>query len=107
MKSEVADCQSKEIKIRPSVFLRKHVENRLRMNIPYLGQWAKALALMSSPENVPKSMNYGLNLVDIMWFHAGDKSIDYNWYTKRLMLLGNIFHSFIVTRLTFGCNRLQ
>ena len=23
-----------------------------------------------------------------MWFHAGDKSLDYNWYSKRLMLLG-------------------
>lgn len=88
MKLEVADCLSKETKIRPSVFLRKHVENRLRMNTPYLGHWANALALMAAPQNVPKSMNFGLNLVDSMWFHAGDKSLDYNWYTKRLMLLG-------------------
>ena len=90
MKLEVADCLSKETKIRPSVFLRKHVENRLRMNTPYLGHWANALALMAAPQNVPKSMNFGLNLVDSMWFHAGDKSLDYNWYTKRLMLLGNL-----------------
>ena len=60
------------------------------MNTPYLGHWANALALMAAPQNVPKSMNFGLNLVDSMWFHAGDKSLDYNWYTKRLMLLGNL-----------------
>ena len=88
MKLEVEDSLNKEVKIRPTIFLRKHCENRLRMNVPYMGQWANALALMSLPENAPKSLNYGLELVDTMWFHAGDKSLDYNWYSKRLMLLG-------------------
>ena len=88
MKTEVAESLSKDIKIRPSSFLRKHSENRLRMNIPYMGQWANALALMSSPENMAKSCNYGLTLVDTMWYNAGDKSLDYNWYSKRLLLLG-------------------
>ena len=88
MKTEVAESLSKDIKIRPSIFLRKHSENRLRMNIPYMGQWANALALMSSPENMAKSCNYGLTLVDTMWYNAGDKSLDYNWYSKRLLLLG-------------------
>ena len=88
MKLEVEDSLNKEVKIRPTIFLRKHCENRLRMNVPYMDQWANALALMSLPENAPKSLNYGLELVDTMWFHAGDKSVDHNWYSKRLMLLG-------------------
>ena len=91
MKTEVAESLSKDIKIRPSIFLRKHSENRLRMNIPYMGQWANALALMSSPENMAKSCNYGLTLVDTMWYNAGDKSLDYNWYSKRLLLLGKYY----------------
>ena len=95
MKTEVAESLSKDIKIRPSIFLRKHSENRLRMNIPYMGQWANALALMSSPENMAKSCNYGLTLVDTMWYNAGDKSLDYNWYSKRLLLLGKYYLLFL------------
>lgn len=91
MKTEVAESLKTETKIRPSVFLRKYSENRLRMNIPYMNHWANALALMSSPENMAKSCNYGLTLVDTMWYNAGDKSLDYNWYSKRLLLLSKYF----------------
>lgn len=82
------ECEESKEKIKASSFLRKHVEHRLRMNIPYLNHWPQAMAIMSLPPNAPKSLHYGLELVDSMWFHAGDQSLDYNWYTKRLMLLG-------------------
>lgn len=84
MKKEVESSQEK---IKAAPFLRKHVENRLRMNSPYLKHWPQAMAIMSLPQNAPKSLHYGLELVDSMWYHAGDKSLDYNWYTKRLTLL--------------------
>ena len=87
MKQEVEALKDDE-KLSTSKFLRKHVETRLRMNAPYLGQWPHALAMMSLPQNAPKSLHFGLNMVDSMWHHAGDKSLDYNWYTKRITLLG-------------------
>ena len=87
MKAEVESAEA-DIKIKPVAFLRKHSEARLRMNIPYLRHWPQALALMSLPPNAPKSLHFDLELVDSMWHYAGDKSVDYNWYSKRLMLLG-------------------
>ena len=45
-------------KLEVEKFLRKHVENRLRMNIPYLHQWPNALG------------NIGLNHVHLTVRHG-------------------------------------
>ena len=38
------------------------------------------------PLNIPSSLeNLGL-LVDDIWYFAGDRSTDMNWYTKRALL---------------------
>ena len=29
-------------------------------------------------------------MVDLIWHYAGDKSVDYNWYSKRILLSGVI-----------------
>ena len=71
MSLEVSEKSKKEERIRASIFLRYHVENRLRMNIPYMSHWPQAMALMSLPQNAPKSLHYGLEMVDSMWHHAG------------------------------------
>ena len=42
--------------------------------------------MMSLPENVASSMGELARLVDEMWFLAGDKSVDFSWYTKRATL---------------------
>ncbi|XP_022241266.1 ubiquinone biosynthesis protein COQ9, mitochondrial-like [Limulus polyphemus] len=47
---------------------------------------SQALAIMSLPQNVPTALSNLLDLVDTIWFYAGDKSVDFNWYTKRLSL---------------------
>ena len=88
MKAEVNELKSKEETVKASPFLRKHCETRLKMNVPYMKHWPQALGMMALPQHHFKSLDYGLNLVDTMWFHAGDRSLDYNWYTKRMMLLG-------------------
>jgi len=87
MKDEIKGLEdSTEVKAVP--FLRKHCQKRLQMNVPYMKHWPQALGMMALPSNHAKSLNYGLNLVDTMWYCAGDRSLDYNWYSKRLMLLG-------------------
>ena len=57
-------------------FVRGAVEFRLRMLVPYLGQWPQAMGLMALPPNVPESLRNLGNLVDDIWYLAGDKSTD-------------------------------
>lgn len=52
------------------------VETRLRMVIPYKKTWPQALALMTLPPNVPKSLANLLTLVDDICYYAGDRSVD-------------------------------
>lgn len=84
MKAEAAELGDK-LKVAP--FIRRNVEKRLRMNAPYLSRWSDAIVIMTYPQNAPQSLHQSLELMDLMWHHAGCKSTDMNWYTKRLSLL--------------------
>ncbi|XP_046687738.1 LOW QUALITY PROTEIN: ubiquinone biosynthesis protein COQ9, mitochondrial-like, partial [Homalodisca vitripennis] len=71
----------------PQVFVRDAVETRLRMITPYLAQWPQALALMTLPlPNVPTALANLLTLVDDICYYAGDRSVDLNWYSRRVAL---------------------
>ncbi|KAF8928699.1 ubiquinone biosynthesis protein COQ9, mitochondrial [Dissophora ornata] len=59
---------------------------RLGMIAPYVDRWPEALAIMGQPSNVPMSLNHLAKIVDEIWYLAGDKSADMNWYTKRASL---------------------
>ena len=41
---------------------------------------------MSLPQNIASSIAELARLADEMWFLAGDKSVDFSWYTKRATL---------------------
>ncbi|AUG53532.1 COQ9 family protein [Thalassospira marina] len=47
-----------------------------------------AVAHLSLPQNLPKSLRMTAKTVDLMWQAAGDTSTDHNWYTKRGLLAG-------------------
>ncbi|XP_072925687.1 ubiquinone biosynthesis protein COQ9, mitochondrial isoform X1 [Hemitrygon akajei] len=70
------------------VFIMDAVEARLRMVIPYIDSWPQAMSLLLMPENVADSLRILTEMVDEIWFYAGDKSTDSNWYTKRAVLAG-------------------
>jgi len=74
-------------KLRVAPFIRRNVEKRLRMNAPYLSRWSEAVVIQSYPQHAPGSLQQSLDLMDLIWHHAGCKSTDFNWYTKRLSLL--------------------
>ena len=42
--------------------------------------------MMALPENMASSMGELARLADEMWFLAGDRSVDFSWYTKRATL---------------------
>lgn len=74
--------------IDPVKFAKMAIEIRLRMLIPYLKHWPQALGLMALPPNVPTSLANVLTLVDDICYYAGDRSVDFNWYTRRVGLAG-------------------
>ncbi|XP_059239789.1 ubiquinone biosynthesis protein COQ9, mitochondrial [Mustela nigripes] len=69
-------------------FLRDAVETRLRMLIPYIEHWPRALSILMLPHNIPSSLSLLTSMVDDMWHYAGDQSTDFNWYTRRAVLAG-------------------
>ncbi|XP_008295028.1 ubiquinone biosynthesis protein COQ9, mitochondrial [Stegastes partitus] len=69
-------------------FLREAVETRLRMYIPYMETWPQAMSILLLPHNIPDSLKHLSSMVDDIWYYAGDRSTDMNWYTKRAVLTG-------------------
>ena len=64
-------------------FLKDAIKTRLELQLPYYDHWAEALALCVNPKAAPKATKQFAHLVDDIWFYAGDKSTDINWYTRR------------------------
>lgn len=73
-------------KPKTGIFIQDSVETRLRMIIPYMNKWPQAMAIKAMPQNAVDSLKNLSTLVDDIWFYAGDKSTDFNWYTKRASL---------------------
>ncbi|MCK8457782.1 COQ9 family protein [Sphingomonas faeni] len=48
----------------------------------------RAVAILALPQNLAKATRLGWRTVDTIWRAAGDVSTDYNYYTKRTILLG-------------------
>ena len=48
----------------------------------------RALAILALPQNLTKATRLGWRTVDTIWRAAGDIATDYNYYTKRTILLG-------------------
>jgi ubiquinone biosynthesis protein COQ9 len=48
----------------------------------------RALAILALPQNLAKATRLGWRTVDTIWRAAGDITTDYNYYTKRTILLG-------------------
>lgn len=69
-------------------FIKDALEARLRMLIPYIEKWPKAMSVLLLPHNIPSSLNLLTTMVDDVWHYAGDQSTDINWYTRRVVLAG-------------------
>ncbi|KAG9338095.1 hypothetical protein JZ751_027066 [Albula glossodonta] len=40
------------------------------------------------PHNIPNSLKHLSTMIDDIWYYAGDRSTDMNWYTRRAALTG-------------------
>ncbi|VDN10266.1 unnamed protein product [Dibothriocephalus latus] len=73
-------------KAETDAFLRRAIQYRLRLIEEVLPYWPQAMGLLSLPPNVPAAIALEAQLVDEIWAQAGDRSVDMNWYAKRLGL---------------------
>ncbi|KAG5893788.1 hypothetical protein JTB14_005453 [Gonioctena quinquepunctata] len=80
--------ENKEHPILPGHFAEKAIQARLKMMAPYIKKWPQAIAIMSLPPNVPNSLATLLTMVDDICYYAGDRSVDFNWYLRRLGIAG-------------------
>ncbi|XP_067130957.1 ubiquinone biosynthesis protein COQ9, mitochondrial [Centruroides vittatus] len=85
-KLKTSDFRDKIGQNQEQLFLRYAIETKLRMIIPYINKWPQAMAIMMMPQNAPTALSNLMDLVDTIWFFAGDKSFDLSWYGKRIGL---------------------
>ncbi|TPX47390.1 hypothetical protein SeMB42_g03334 [Synchytrium endobioticum] len=68
--------------------VRAGVVSRLEFSKPVISQWPEAAAQLALPQNLDVALKGLGELVDEIWFLAGDRSVDMNWYSKRTLLAG-------------------
>ncbi|OSQ38261.1 COQ9 family protein [Thalassospira mesophila] len=86
MMDRLAAMDIKSMKIRARIGAAIRV--RLDLAEAHKDAVRAAVAHLSLPQNLPKSLRMTAKTVDLMWQAAGDTSTDHNWYTKRGLLAG-------------------
>ncbi len=64
------------------------VRTRLAILEPHREAVRRALTLLTLPFNAPLGAKLLYDTVDALWYAAGDKATDFNFYTKRGLLAG-------------------
>lgn len=62
------------------------IETRLALLAPDREALRRALAILAMPRHMPRAAKLGWRAADAMWLALGDRSTDYNYYTKRTTL---------------------
>ncbi len=78
--------------------IRTLVWARLEIMGPAREAVRRATAILAMPQNVPLAARIGWRSADLMWRLAGDRSTDFNHYTKR-MTLGAVYASTLLAWL--------
>jgi ubiquinone biosynthesis protein COQ9 len=84
------------LKIREKI--RAIIWKRLEIQAPAREAIRRALSIVAMPQNAPTALKIGWRTADLVWRIAGDKSTDYNHYTKRVML-GGVYGSTLLVWL--------
>lgn len=85
----VADFEQADktgLKLREKVALA--VRLRLSSNTAHREAIRRALTTLALPVNAPLAARLLYRTVDAIWYGLGDRSTDYNFYTKRILLAG-------------------
>jgi len=74
------------------------VMTRLERNADNREAVRRGLSVLAKPSNAPLALELLYRTVDDMWYAAGDRSTDWNFYSKR-MLLGGVYSSTLLVWL--------
>ena len=85
MLDELADLDLDAMRVRDRV--AAGVKARLQMVTPYREAMRRLLAYLTLPQNAPMAARQTWRTVDEIWYAAGDDAADFNYYTKRSLLL--------------------
>lgn len=85
---ELAKSDLSKLKFREKVALA--VRLRLEALAPHREAVRRYLAFLALPGNAALGLRLLAGTVDEIWAAVGDKTTDYNWYSKRLLLGGVI-----------------
>ena len=58
------------------------------MIVPYIDTWPQAMAIQTLPQNAVESWTNLANLMDEIWYYAGDRSVDVSFFGSVLKWLG-------------------
>lgn len=76
----------------PTMSVRERVASAVRLRLaalePHREAVRRGLGFFALPQNTALGVACLYRTVDAIWFTIGDKSTDYNFYTKRLLLAG-------------------
>jgi ubiquinone biosynthesis protein COQ9 len=64
------------------------VRTRLEILAPHREAVRRGLAFLALPQNAALGVKCLYRSVDSLWYAAGDRATDYNFYSKRLLLAG-------------------
>ncbi|MFV3129662.1 COQ9 family protein [Niveispirillum sp. KHB5.9] len=86
MRAALTETDLSALKVRERVTLA--VRKRLEILTPHREAVRRAGSLLALPQNAARGPQLVYATVDAAWRAAGDGSVDYNFYTKRLLLAG-------------------
>ena len=79
-------CDLDSMKVRDKIATA--IRLRLEALEPHAESERRALAFLALPVNAPLALRLLGRTVDAIWVAAGDRSTDYNYYSKRMLLAG-------------------
>jgi ubiquinone biosynthesis protein COQ9 len=68
--------------------VRTLIASRLDRALPYKAAVRRAAGVLARPVNAGLAARCTARTVDAIWLAAGDKSVDFSWYSKRAILAG-------------------
>ena len=86
MVADFEQADKKGLKLREKVALA--VRLRLTANAAHREAIRRALTILALPVHAPLAARLLYRTVDAIWYAMGDRSTDYNFYTKRALLAG-------------------
>jgi ubiquinone biosynthesis protein COQ9 len=84
MLAHLASIDLAAMKVRERVAVG--VRARLAALLPHREAARRALAVLAQPQNAPLALKLVYRTVDAIWYAAGDRATDFNFYTKRGLL---------------------